>query len=259
MHQSLPFVLAALVFGCRATHGASAETDDSTLAVLGPSSIVCGAVALTADLAVTASHCVPETVVNYLRAPDARLGARPGRGFVVVRDPASDLALFATSRLSPAELSDDQPDLGGVASMVAHVPSPWGVVTIHPSDMDDGFVRTERLRVGASGSGLWDSKWRLVGVAIGNDNQAGYFASAHRVAELLENVPRDAGGRIDTSSEPKVCASPAAGSHRKRPPTVNVPRLLAKVSEKSQRIDEGLTAVRTSVEFEQIVRPPARR
>ena len=243
---------AALALGCHGMRQMPAETDDSTLAVLGKDQIACGAVALTRDLAVTANHCVPETVVNYLMAPDGQQKTRTGLGFVVVRDPASDLALFATTHLIPAELRDDPPEVDGVASMVAHVPKPWGVVAIHPSDVDEGFVRTERLRVGASGSGLWDSDWRLVGIAIGNDNQVGYFATARLVSELVRHVPRDARGRIQTTSEPKICGNVGLGERAvpEHPEGVNVPKLLDKASEKRRRIDTGLADLEAKVEAE---------
>lgn len=246
------FAMAALAAGCHGMREMPASTDDSTLAVLGKDQIACGAVALTRDLAVTANHCVPETVVNYLMAPDGQLKTRTGRGFVVVRDPASDLALFATTHLVPAELRDAPPEVDGVVSMVAHVPNPWGVVAIHPSEVDEGFVRTERLRVGASGSGLWDSDWRLIGIAIGNDNHAGYFASARLVNELVRHVPRDARGRIQTSSEPKICGNIGLGERAvpEHPEGVNVPKLLDKVNEKKQRIDVGLADVQSRVEAE---------
>jgi hypothetical protein len=246
------FAGAALAVGCHGMREMPASTDDSTLAVLGKDKIACGAVALTRDLAVTANHCVPETVVNYLMAPDGQQKTRTGLGFVVVRDPASDLALFATTHLIPAELRDEPPEVDGVASMVAHVPKPWGVVAIHPSDVDEGFVRTERLRVGASGSGLWDSDWRLVGIAIGNDNHVGYFATARLVSELVRHVPRDARGRIQTASEPKICGNIGLSERSvpEHPDGVNVPKLLDKASEKRRRIDTGLADLEAKVETE---------
>src|SRR5262249_8699301 len=116
--------------------------------------------------------------------------------------------LFATTHLVPAELREKPPDLDDVASMVSHVPKPWGVVAVHPVGVEDGFVRTERLRVGVSGSGLWDSDYRLIGVAIGNDTQSGYFAAASRISELVRAVPRDARGRIEIPNDAVVCESP---------------------------------------------------
>ncbi|HEX6767167.1 MAG TPA: serine protease [Polyangiaceae bacterium] len=245
MHRKALVVVAALAGACHGIGETPGPTDDSTLAVLGPGSIACGAVAISEDLAVTANHCLPETVVDYLVAPDGRKKTREGRGFVVVRDPSSDLALFATTHLVPAELRKDPPDLDGVASMVAHVPKPWGVVAIHPTKVDDGFVRTERLRVGVSGSGLWDSDWRLVGVAIGNDNRSGYFASVALIHELVRQVPRDTRGRIQTASEPKVCGEEERDlmSHPEHPDAVNVQRLLDKATVKNHRIDSGLADV----------------
>jgi len=253
MNRTVLLVLAAVGAGCHGMGEMPAESDDSTLALLGSGTIACGAVAITRDLAVTASHCVPETVVNYLMAPDGQKRTRAGRGFVVVRDPTNDLALFATTHLVPAELRDQPPELDAVASMVAHVPKPWGVVAIHPSEVDEGFVRTERLRVGVSGSGLWDSDWHLVGVAIGNDNQSGYFASARLIAELVRNVPRDARGRIETSSEPKLCGndpSRESSPHPEHPDAVNVRRLLDIATEKNHRIELGLKDVAAKVEPE---------
>jgi hypothetical protein len=246
--------LAACVASCHAVGPAPrATSDDSTLAVLGTGNIACGAVAISPDLAVTASHCVPETVVQYLTAADASGRTREGRGFVVVRDPTNDLALFATTHLVPAELRREPAELDGVSSMVAHVPKPWGVVAIHPSEIEDGFVRTERLKVGVSGSGLWDSSWRLVGVAIGNDRKSGYFASAALIRELVRAVPRDTRGRIQTSSQPVVCGNEdtVPGTHPEHPDAVRVDELLDKAKGKSHRIDLGLSRVGAQVEPEQ--------
>jgi hypothetical protein len=236
--------LVALVAGCHPVGEVAGPTDDATLAVLGGASITCGAVAISRDLAVTANHCVPETVVHYLLAPDGMQKTRPGRGFVVVRDPTNDLALFATSNLVPATLREKPPDLDAVASMVAHVPKPWGVVALHPSDLDDGFVLTERLRVGVSGSGMWDSDWQLVGVAIGNDKEVGYFATSRLIAELVRHVPRDSRGRIQTG-EPKLCGTPLRdpSKHPEHPEAVDVRQLLDKAHSKRHRIDVGLAEV----------------
>jgi hypothetical protein len=250
MHERVLFTLIVLATSCHGVGEVPSPTDDSTLAVVRTDTIACGAVAITRDLAVTASHCVPETVVNYLMAPDGKQRTRVGRGFVVVRDPTNDLALFATSHLVPAELRKEPPELDGIASMVAHVPKPWGVVAVHPSKVEEGFVQTERLRVGVSGSGLWDSDWRLVGVAIGNDNQAGYFASSRLITELVRSVPRDTRGRIQTSGEPKVCGDLERdlSSHPEHPDAVNVRAVLDIASEKNHRIDVGLKGVASKVE-----------
>jgi hypothetical protein len=242
--------VAALLGACRSVREVPEASDDSTLAVLGKDNIACGAVAISPDLAVTASHCVPETVVNYLMAPDGRQRTRPGRGFVVVRDPTNDLALFATSHLVPAELRQKPAQVDDVASMVAHVPKPWGVVAIHPHEVEEGFVRTERLRVGVSGSGLWDSDWRLVGVAIGNDRESGYFASAALIRELVRAVPRDTRGRIQTSREPIVCGNEERelGTRPEHPDGLNVRGLLDKATQKSRHIDQELLHVGSQVE-----------
>lgn len=249
-HRILAAVMA-LVAGCHRAGEVAGPTDDATLAVLGGASITCGAVAISRDLAVTANHCVPETVVHYLFSPEGVQKTRPGRGFVVVRDPTNDLALFATSNLVPAELREKPPELDAVASMVAHVPKPWGVVALHPSDIDDGFVRTERLRVGVSGSGLWDSDWRLVGVAIGNDKELGYFATARLIAELLRYVPRDARGRIQTG-EPALCGTPGSdpSKHPEHPEAIDVRQLLDRAHSRRHRIDVGLAEVGTKMDTE---------
>jgi hypothetical protein len=245
-------MMIALVSGCHRMGEAALPSDDSTLAILGTEQIACAAVAVSPELAVTASHCVPETVVHYLLSPDGKKQARMGRGFVVVRDPTNDLAVFATSHLVPAELREEPPELHSVASMVAHVPKPWGVVAVHPSDVEDGFLRTERLRVGASGSGLWDSDWRLVGVAVGNDNRAGYFAGTNLIRALVREVPRDRRGRIQKSNQPKVCGNLARdlSGYPEHPEAVDVRGLLDKASERKQRIDVGLTDVGETIETE---------
>lgn len=247
MTHTFPCILAvlALAAGCRGVRHAPVPSDDPTLAVLGASDIACGAVAVAPDLAVTASHCVPETVVHFLMAADSGRPSRARRGFVVARDASSDLAVFSSSELVPAELGDDSP-LRSTASMIAHVPIPWGVVAVHPHDVEDGFVRTERLRVGASGSGLWNSDWQLVGVAIGNDNRAGYFASTSRVLGLLRSVPRDARGRV-VAGDTRECAvveerGPTnARKRRPGPGAEDVRKLLDKASERRGRIDTKLT------------------
>jgi hypothetical protein len=163
--------------------------DKPTLAVLGDAGIACGAVAVAPRLAVTANHCARTDLVEYL-TPTRRAGEwRRSLGLVVWRDAASDLAAFAAEGLLPAELAEGLLEPDHVTTLVTHVPEPWSVVTVRLSEVEHGFLRTGRLRVGMSGSGLWDDRGRLVGVAVGNDAKRGYFAGTERITALLRGSP----------------------------------------------------------------------
>jgi hypothetical protein len=185
------WLLVLFVLGCG---GCRAEPpprvgERPTLAVLGEPGIVCGAVAVTPYLAVTANHCVKSDRVFYL-APTRKGGARRnGVGVVVWREAASDLAAFAAEGLVPAELAEGPLGADRVTTLVAHVPEPWSVLRVGLSEVEHGFLRTGRLRAGMSGSGLWDDRGRLVGVAVGNDETRGYFAGTERISALLRGAP----------------------------------------------------------------------
>ncbi len=185
----------ALAVACHASPSESpAIGDESTLAIEGPRGIVCGAVALSPDLAVTASHCVPGRIVHYATVDRGRVRARSDTGHVLRRDAGSDLAAFSATGLVPAELSRAPLDPERTTRMVAHVPVPWSGVIVHPQTVDEGFVHTERLAPGASGSGLFNDAGELVGVAIGNDVRSGYFASVPRISRLVRgSVNSEAG------------------------------------------------------------------
>jgi hypothetical protein len=187
----------ALFSGCRAQIQAPAIGDASTLALHGPQGILCAAVAIAPNLAVTADHCVPSRIVRYTTAELSGRPARSGVGFVVRRDAASDLAAFTATGLVPAEMSRVAPDLSRSTRLVAHVPAPWSATTIRPISFDESFVHTERIDVGASGSGLWNDAGELVGVAIGNDRSSGYFATIPRISRMLR-------GTIEVSLAPPV-------------------------------------------------------
>jgi hypothetical protein len=179
------FVLIGV--GCHA-EVAHRVGDQPTLAVLGESGIVCGAVAVAPRLAVTANHCARTDLVEYV-APTRRGDHRNGLGVVVWRDAASDLAVFLAEGLIPAELAEGPIEAERVTALVTHVPEPWTLSAVQLSEIEHGFLRTGRLRVGMSGSGLWDDRGRLVGVAVGNDAKQGYFAGSERIAALLRGAP----------------------------------------------------------------------
>jgi hypothetical protein len=182
------FALLFVLSGCHAEI-APRIGDKPTLAVLGEEGIRCGAVALAPRLAVTANHCAPTDLVEYL-APSRRPGEwRRGLGLVVWRETASDLAAFAADGLVPAELAEGQLEPDHVTTLVTHVPEPWSVTGVRLSEIEHGFLRTGRLRAGMSGSGLWDDRGRLAGVAVGNDAKRGYFAGVERIAGLLRGSP----------------------------------------------------------------------
>jgi hypothetical protein len=72
------------------------------------------------------------------------------------------------------------------------------------------------------------------------------------VSELVRHVPRDARGRIQTASEPKICGNIGLSERSvpEHPDGVNVPKLLDKASEKRRRIDTGLADLEAKVETE---------
>jgi hypothetical protein len=163
--------------------------DEPTLAILGPDGVTCGAVALSATLAVTANHCVPDNDVSFVTATRMGTPDRTAFGVVVARAAASDLAVFATTGLVPASLADGNIDYEHATTVVTHIPTPWSVSKLHPHNATQGFLQTERLEVGMSGSGLWDDGGRLVGIAVGNDESSGYFAGADRIRQLVDLSP----------------------------------------------------------------------
>jgi len=180
--------LLGLVAGCRAAVERPRAGDEPTLALHGPAGILCGAVAIAPDLAVTAGHCAPGRIVRYTTIEKTGKPSRSGTGIVVRRDAASDLAAFTASGLVPAELSRAAPDPGRVTRIVAHTPQPWTTRAIRTLSFDEGFLHTERLAVGTSGCGLWNDAGELIGVAIGNDRSAGYFASIPRISRMLRGT-----------------------------------------------------------------------
>lgn len=200
-------VHAFLSSGCQKAVAKPAIGDAPTLAIEGPRGIQCGAVAFAPNLAVTASHCVPGRLVRYTTRARDGVESRSGVGFVVRRDAASDLAAFTGTGLVPALLSRAVPDPERTTRMVAHVPTPWSTVRVHPRQLDEGFLHTERLEPGASGSGLWNDDGELVGVAIGNDSASGYFASIPRISRMLR-------GTIEVAVEASDDGTP-------RPPDAN--------------------------------------
>jgi hypothetical protein len=195
-------VHAFLSSGCHRAVDPPAIGDEPTLAIEGPHGIVCGAVAFAPNLAVTASHCVPSRIVRYATLERRGVKSRTGIGFVVRRDAASDLAAFTAAGLVPAALSRAIPDPERTTRMVAHVPAPWSTVRVHPREFDESFLHTERLEAGASGSGLWNDYGELVGVAIGNDSESGYFASISRISRMLR-------GTIEVAVEASDDGAPA--------------------------------------------------
>jgi hypothetical protein len=163
--------------------------DEPTLAILGHDGVICAAVALTPTLAVTANHCAPEEGVSFVTATRMGKPDRTGLGVVVVRDARSDLAVFAGSGFVPARVNEGALDVEHATTLVTHVPAPWTTLELRPKEVHEGFVRTERLDSGMSGSGLWDDGGELVGIAVGNDARSGYFAGAERIVDLVRLAP----------------------------------------------------------------------
>ena len=228
--------LLGLAAGCRATVEPPRAGDEPTLALHGPQGILCGAVAIAPNLAVTAAHCAPGRIVRYTTIEKSGKPSRSGTGFVVRRDAGSDLAAFTASGLVPAELSRSAPDVSRATELVAHAPHPWTVSAIRMVAFDEGFLHTERLAVGASGCGLWNDAGELIGIAIGNDRSSGYFATIPRISRMLR-------GTIEVSIEPTAKEEPTD-----RDPAIwhdqhlRVEALLAGAREHQQRLDAEIRA-----------------
>jgi hypothetical protein len=134
--------------------------------------------------------------------------------------------------LVPAVLAPVGIDYEHATTIVSHVPAPWSVTTRRPLDAREGFLQTARLEMGMSGSGLWDDGGRLVGIAVGNDQTAGYFAGRERIQRLLEHVPHVAALDLpDQSARP-----PALWGD----PSYTVDGLLAVAKRHRARIQAGL-------------------
>jgi hypothetical protein len=101
------------------------------------------------------------------------------------------------------------PDPERTTRMVAHVPAPWTTVRVRPGELEEGFLHTDRLEAGASGSGLWNDDGELVGVAIGNDSVSGYFASIPRISRMLRGTIEVAVEASDDGSPRRPDANPA--------------------------------------------------
>ena len=185
MKSSLLMLCAVWLAGCHAELGGESVPDQATLVVLGDGGIACSAVAIGPKLAVTANHCVKTSLVAFTSAGRRGTAVRRGLGVVVIRDPSSDLAAFAAEGLTSAELAVGEVDYEHATTLVTHVPKPWSRYEVRPREVASGFLLTERLRSGMSGSGLWDDAGHLVGVAVGNDAHSGYFADGSRIAALL--------------------------------------------------------------------------
>lgn len=189
MRISAKVIVCLLALGCHAERTAPAVNDEPTLAILGPDGVTCAAVAVTTALAVTANHCVPDKDVTFVTASHDGRADRTAFGTVVSREANSDLAVFSAPGLVPATMAPGDIDFEHATTIVTHIPAPWSVTTRRPLDAREGFLLTSRLETGMSGSGLWDDGGRLVGIAVGNDKVAGYFAGRERIRQLLEHVP----------------------------------------------------------------------
>jgi hypothetical protein len=203
--------------------------DEPTLALLGSDGVTCGAVAVTPSLAVTANHCVSDSEVTYVTATHDGRADRTAFGVVVAREVTSDLAVFAGEGFVPATIEQGNVEFEHATTLVTHVPAPWTTAKRHPSDTRDGFVQTERLESGMSGSGLWDDAGRLVGIAVGNDARSGYFAGRDRILSLLRATP----ARV-TLKQPVPSAALWGDPH------LSIDTLIASARQRRDQIEAGL-------------------
>lgn len=229
--------ISLMLVGCAAAQKVpiTAMGDEPTLAILGHDGVVCGAVALTPTLAVTANHCAAEDMVSYVTATRMGKPDRTGVGVVVARDSASDLAVFAGSGFVPARLASAKLDYEHATTLVTHVPAPWTIAELHPHDADRGFLKTERLATGMSGSGLWGASGELVGIAVGNDARSGYFAGVDRITELV---------RLSPVRAPLLPPQPSTAVWGD--PNFSVDELIAASKRRREHIEAGLEGVEKS-------------
>lgn len=206
--------------------------DEPTLAILGPDGVTCGAVAVTPSLAVTANHCVSEGEVTYVTATHDGRADRTAFGVVVAREVTSDLAVFSGSGFVPATIEQGNVEFEHATTLVTHVPAPWTVTKRHPLDTRDGFVQTERLESGMSGSGLWDDAGRLVGIAVGNDARTGFFAGRGRILSLLRAAPVTV-----------PLKQPAPSAALWGDPNFSIETLIASAKQRREHIEAGLNRV----------------
>jgi len=221
--------LVLAVSACHAERPASVVDDAPTLAVLGDDGVICGAVAVAPTLAITANHCAPEREVAFVTASRAGQPDRTAYGTVVSRDVSSDLALISSSGLVAAELAPSAVDYEHATTLVSHVPSPWSVTTRRPVDERDGFLQTPKLESGMSGSGLWDDGGRIVGIAVGNDQNLGYFAGRERLQRLIQE-----------GSAAPVVSGDRAPAALWGDPNLRLDELLAKAKARRARIEAAL-------------------
>lgn len=222
-------VLLAMAGCAEAPRASPSVGDEPTLAILGPDGVTCGAVAVTPSLAITANHCVSESEVTFVTATHDGHADRTAFGVVVAREPTSDLAVFSGTGLVPATIEQGNVEFEHATTLVTHVPAPWTVTTRHPLDTRDGFVQTERLELGMSGSGLWDDAGRLVGIAVGNDARTGFFAGRGRILALLHAAP--------VSLPAKV---PAPSAALWGDPSLSIDSLIASAKQRREHIEAGL-------------------
>ena len=98
-----------------------------------------------------------------------------------------------------------------------------------PLEAGEGFLKTARLESGMSGAGLWDDGGRLVGIAVGNDKSAGYFADRSRILRLVERAP----------SQPPV-PEPAPTAALWGDPNLSMDELLVGAERRRRHIESGL-------------------
>lgn len=228
LHRAIA-AICLLSAGCHAETPAPRVSDEPTLAILGTEGVVCAAVAVTPTLAVTANHCVPASEVTFVTASRNGQADRTGYGVVIRREETTDLAVFSGTGFVPATLAPGAIDFEHATTLITHVPAPWTADVRRPLEAGDGFLKTARLESGMSGSGLWDDGGRLVGIAVGNDRTAGYFADKERIRRLMERVP----------VAPAV-PGPASPAALWGDPQLDLDELLAGAQRRRQHIESGL-------------------
>jgi S1-C subfamily serine protease len=185
----------------------------SSIALLdqGLTRVICSGQFVERDVIVTAHHCLDTATgiadgmqpfegapVAFVRYADWKPGTEMTArlGVVLVADQHHDLALILTATPSANHVElGSEPWLGATVFSIGHPDGEYfrtsaGIVTSTWFPIDSLYTATFiYIDHGSSGGGLYDSEWRLIGVASkGLGVSLGFFVPITYLRNLLESV-----------------------------------------------------------------------